>query len=133
MTLDKVKEYATAAVISLWALIAPIHTLIYAVFFLIGVDLVTGIWKAVKSNEPITSRRMRETVAKLVGYMLALLSCFAMDKILGLGDISLARLSAAGLAVVEAKSIAENLTPILGFDPLAAVIEKLKPPPKKEK
>jgi p-aminobenzoyl-glutamate transporter AbgT len=128
--LEKFKTYAIAAVTAIWATLAPIHVLIYALFFLVGADFVGGIWKALKNKEPITSRRMRETVAKLAGYMLALLAAFAVDHILDSGEISLARLAAAGLAIVEIKSLAESLTVILGFDPLAAVIAKLKPPPK---
>jgi hypothetical protein len=126
----KTKTLVLAGMAGVWGILAPIHVLIYCVFFLIGADFAAGIWKAIKSKESITSRRMRETVGKLAGYMLALLACFAVDKILGLNDISIARLTAGGLAFVELKSIAENLTVILGFDPLAAVIEKLKPKPK---
>ncbi len=129
---NKARTFAVAGLAGVWGILAPIHVLIYAVFFLIGVDLLSGVWKAFKAKEAITSRRMRETVGKLAGYMLALLTCFAIDKILGLNDISIARLTAGGLAFVEAKSIAENLTVILGFDPLAAVVEKLKPPPKQD-
>lgn len=126
----KFKEYVLTGVLASWAMLAPIHTIIYAVLALVGIDLLTGLWKAIRVKEAVTSRRLRDTIAKLVPYLLALLSGFAADHILGTADPIVTRVVGAGLALIEIKSVGENLAAITGTDLLAAAVDKLKPPPK---
>ncbi len=125
----KARAWLTASLLSLWAILAPIHTIIYAVSFLILADAGTGIWKAVKTKEPVTSRRMRDTVAKMAAYFIALLVGFAIDQVVG-DSMLLARVAAGSICLIEATSVNENLKAATGIDVLSAVIEKLKPKPK---
>lgn len=126
----KLKAWLLAVVMGTWAVLAPIHLLMYMVLLLMAVDLVTGIWKAVKLREKVTSKRARHSVAKLVGYFLAILCGFALDNILGNTEPTMARVAASAIAGIELLSIDENLGVCIGVRPLAGVIEKLKPKPK---
>ncbi len=130
MDFGKAKEALFVSATALWAVLAPIHTLMYSVLLVIGVDLITGIWKSVKvDGERVTSRRLRETVAKLAVYLLVMLSGFAADKIMGGADPMMSRLVSLGLVGIELKSADENLK-ALGYDVLGSLIARLKPPPK---
>ncbi len=123
------KAKAILLVVAAWAVLAPIHGLIYALLALVAIDFITGCWASLRAGEPITSRRMRETAGKSTVYMLALVASFAIDSILA-GGVPVARLCAASLGLIEIKSVAENLKRITGVDILAAVIARLKPAPK---
>lgn len=129
--MDRAKEIAVATALGLWAVLMPIHALLYWVFVLIGIDLVVGVYKAYRLNEEITSRRLRESVGKTTIYLLAMIAGFAADNIFGASGTLLARAVAIGLAVIELKSLDESLRQ-LGINVLGAVIDKLKPPPKDE-
>lgn len=127
-----VKTWLLSLLMGTWAVLAPIHILMYMVLLLMGIDLVTGVWKAVKERKQITSERARNSVGKLVGYFLAILCGFAIDKILGTNDPTMARVAASGVAGIELLSIDENMGVCIGVRPLAGLIEKLKPAKKQE-
>lgn len=130
------KDLASMFVLAFWAALAPIHTLLYSVLALVALDLVTGIWKSMWPKDPaqkapVTSRRLRETVAKLGPYFVVLLVGLLVDKAAGT-DAILSRVASLGLCGIEAKSIAENLKLITGLDLLGSLIEKLKPQPPRD-
>lgn len=125
------KEKLLLITAACWAVIAPIHTLVYAVLVLVGVDLLTGLWKAHRTKETISSRRLRESLAKTIGYMLALIAGFACDRILGTDDPTIARVAGISVALIELTSVAENLKAV-GIDVLGTVIDRLKPIKKEE-
>ena len=130
-TAIQLKEKILLAVAAAWAVLMPIHTLVYAVLALVSMDLLTGLWKAYKAKEPITSHKLRESLAKTIGYMLALLAGFACDRILGTEDPTVARVAGVSVALIELTSINENMRAV-GVDVLGAVIDRLKPTKKPE-
>jgi phage-related holin len=103
--------------------------LLTATLCLVGIDLVTGVAKAVKAGgwASIRSRRLRETIGKGFLYLLAILSAFLLDYVVGL-DIA-ARAVAGVIALTEVKSILENVTEMTGVNVISALLAKLKPPP----
>lgn len=85
---------------------------------LIFIDLVMGIWKSKKKKEKITSRKLSHTVTKLVLYLLAVVVCHIVDtQFLTLDWLpaTSTQLVAGFLAVIELKSIMENISDILGI------------------
>lgn len=62
------------------AFLLPIKPLIILVGMMIILDTITGVWKAKKKGEPITSRRLSQVVSKMVLYQVALISMFVLDK-----------------------------------------------------
>jgi len=104
-----------AAVLSLVGFFAPIHTLIFALGALVLIDFITGIYAAAKREEKITSSGMKRTVAKGLLYQLAILAGYVFDTITPeLGFV--ARVVAVTIAVVEMKSILENVASVTGVD-----------------
>lgn len=124
---NKFKELALSALIASWAFLAPIHGCLLAVGMLLLFDWITGIAKALKAKEPITSRWWRATIGKASAYGIAVLTGFFLDNSISL-DVA-ARAFTAAIAITEAKSIAENLKVLTGIDLWAAVADKLKPQP----
>lgn len=68
--------------VSLCLLFAPIKGLLLAVGMAIALDTIMGIFKAIRINEEITSRRMSNIVSKFVLYEASILLLFVIDKFL---------------------------------------------------
>jgi hypothetical protein len=60
--------------------IAPVQAIILALLFAIGVDFITGILRARKQKERITSRRMSDTAGKILIYLGGTLLMFILEK-----------------------------------------------------
>lgn len=85
-------------------------------------DLVSGLRRAQRENRPCSSRGLRRTVAKLSSYYLAMFCLSVVDSIMIVAVITLEELGRStiepfpylttfgslSLALIEAKSIAEN-------------------------
>ena len=68
--MEKIKPY----LFWLFALIAPIVSVMLTVAFLIVVDFITGTYAAIKKNIPISSERIGNTISKFFIYNLVLAS-----------------------------------------------------------
>lgn len=128
---NKTKEIAFGLLTAIWALLMPIHGLIYCTVGITILDFITGIWRAIRAKEPITSHKMRLTVtAKLLPYLAALLVGFLMDSVIDPTALLCSRSIAILIVTVDGKSNLENLSEVVGFDLWQAVVDKLKPPTK---
>lgn len=96
---------------------AEIQSALLAVGFLIVADTFTGIWAAYKEGgrEAITSRKLGRITTKLLLYPLALIVAKVAQQYLA-PAIPWTDVTAGILAVVEVKSIFENMSSLLGFD-----------------
>lgn len=106
----------------IFAFLLPINGLIIAVGVGIVIDTITGIWKAKKIKEIITSHKLSAVVSKMVLYQLSIISFFIIDKYL-LGEfvqlfinipLFITKLLAAFLLTIELISVNENLNVITG-------------------
>lgn len=82
------------------------------------IDLFTGIVKAKRKGDVISSKRMSETVTKVMLYASAIVSCYVLDtQIIGNSflPIPIWRLAAGYIAVVEVQSNLENVSEILNM------------------
>lgn len=122
-----IKDYAYTVVAMVWAFVAPVHTLIIATGALVMFDMITGIAKALKTKQKITSNRMRHTITKGLAYQIAILTGFFLDNAMGL-DMMASRVIAGVVCVVEAKSVLENVESMTGISIWSAVLDRLKPP-----
>ncbi len=121
---DSVAKYFEAGAISTWAVFAPIKSIMFTTGALIFFDLGTGIWAAIKRKEPITSKGISRTVAKIVLYECALAVSYLVHQYMT-GDLLPADKLVAGLiGIVELKSILENLNTINGSPVFAAVVNR---------
>lgn len=111
-----------------WAVLTPIHTILYVVLGLVFADLVTGVWKSVRLKQVFTSSRLRDTSVKLVPYLALILAGFGLDKIMGDETLFFARAFAILIGGTEVTSLSENVRDITGLDFAAVIRNKLKPP-----
>lgn len=98
--------------------IAPIHQFLITTYILLVIDLITGVYsKVFIMKEAFTSKRLRDTILKFIGYSVAIYIGFQVD-ITYLSDKSLvlARIVAGFITLTEFQSAMENLSIITGVD-----------------
>ena len=98
------------------AVFLPIKELMLTIGFLVSADLVVGIWKAIKIKQRIRSRRMSDTVTKLLLYQLAIMSGFLIETFIINELIPITKLIATVVAIIEFKSIVESIEAVTGKD-----------------
>ena len=110
-----------------WAAVflAPVKSVMLATIFLVGTDLVTGLYAAHKRSEKISSNGIRRTVTKTLAYMAAIICSHVMNLYFLDGVIDSVKIVSGLIAVTEFQSLMENLSSILKFDLWAAVLDKL--------
>lgn len=92
---------------------APAYPIMIGIGFLVTMDFITGILAAKKRGEEITSKKMRPTIMKGFGYMAAILIAFVMQNVF-LTDMEVMKIVSGLIAMIELKSLDENLTSITG-------------------
>lgn len=107
------KKWAIALVMSGLSLFAPAANLMFAIGFLVLSDFITGVLAARKREETINSKKMRNSVTKGIGYMVAILVAYLMQKAF-IKDFEVMKIVAALIAFIELKSIDENLESLTG-------------------
>jgi hypothetical protein len=112
--------------ISLIAVIAPIKPLFLVTGFLIMVDFIFGIYKARKLKEKITSRKMGNTISKLLLYNLAILSVFLLNKYIINTQLPLEKIVAGLIGLTEVKSLDESFKLLFGFSFYDKIIKIMK-------
>lgn len=98
------------------SILLPIKELMLTVGFLVGADLVVGIWKALKLKQRIRSRRMSDTVTKLLLYQVAIISGFLIEKYVITEMLPIAKLVGTVIAIIEFKSIIESIEAVTKQD-----------------
>ena len=92
-----------------------IQSALLAIGFLIMADTFTGIWRTVRKKQSLTSRKAGRIVSKLLLYPLAIIVAKVAEEYLS-QNIPWVEVTSGIIAVVEIKSIFENISIILGFD-----------------
>ena len=106
------------------AFFLPISGILFLVGFLILIDTITGIWKAKKLKQPITSRKLSAIVSKLALYECAVIMLFCIDFwildaiVLKFFSVPLmvTKITALTLCSIELISISENYKVIYGIN-----------------
>lgn len=106
------------------AFFIPISGILIMIGVLISIDTFTGIWKANKLEEKITSRKLSSIISKLALYEITVIMFFLIDQFI-LNDIiltffsvpfMLTKIVALVLASIEVMSINENYKVVKGID-----------------
>jgi hypothetical protein len=96
----------------------------FLIGFAILVDTVTGIWKAKKLKQPITSRRLSSVISKMLLYEITVILFYLIDYFI-LNDIvltffsvplMLTKMLSLVLVSIEVVSINENYKAVKGLD-----------------
>ena len=107
-----------------FAFFLPISGILLMIGVLISIDTITGIWKAKKLGDKITSRKLSSIISKLALYEVTVIMFFLIDKFI-LNDIiltffsvpfMLTKVTALVLASIEVMSINENYKIVKGID-----------------
>ncbi len=107
-----------------FAFFLPISGILIMIGVLICIDTITGIWKAKKLGEKITSRKLSSIISKLALYEVTVIMFFLIDRFI-LNDIMLTFFSvpfmltkvvALVLASIEVMSINESIKQVKGVD-----------------
>ena len=94
----------------------PIKELMITIGFLVGTDMVVGIWKSLKLGIKIRSRRMSDSVTKMLLYQIAIVSGFLIETYIIEALIPITKLIATVIAIIEFKSIVESIEAVTGKD-----------------
>jgi len=107
-----------------FAFFLPISGILLMIGVLILIDTMTGIWKAKKLGEKITSRKLSSIISKLALYEVTVIMFFLIDQFI-LNDIiltffsvpfMLTKVVALVLASIEVMSINENYKEVKQID-----------------
>lgn len=119
------KNHALSALLSVAALFAPAKELFIATGILIIADLLTGVYAAYKTKQPITSAGFRRTITKMLVYNVAIGSGFLVQKYM-MGDlVPVSNIISSVIGLTELKSILENADKISGGSVMKMILEKL--------
>ena len=106
------------------AFFLPISGILIMIGVLIIIDTFTGIWKANKLEDKITSRKLSAIISKLALYEVTVIMFFLIDRFI-LNDIiltffsvpfMLTKIVALVLSSIEVMSINENYKVVKGID-----------------
>ena len=107
-----------------FAFFLPISGILLMIGVLICIDTITGIWKAKKIGDKITSRKLSSIISKLALYEVTVIMFFLIDRFI-LNDIiltffsvpfMLTKVVALVLASIEVMSINESIKQVKGVD-----------------
>jgi hypothetical protein len=102
-----------AFAIYLLAYFAPTFTMLLAIGFLVFCDFITGMMASKKRGEEIRSKKMRPTIMKGFGYMVAILVAHVFQKHF-IPNFEVMKIIAGLIAFIELKSLDENFKDITG-------------------
>lgn len=106
---DSIKKF----LILIISFLSPVVPAIFAVYFLIFLDLITGVWAAIKQNQEITSGGLSRTIGKILIYSTTIIMSYVVHKYLFVGfDFPIESLVSGFIAITETKSILENINKI---------------------
>lgn len=118
------KSFLTKLGLAALAALAPIHGLMIAVGVLIIIDLVAGLWRAIKSKEKITSSGLQRTIINFCVFQTAIITAFLFETYF-LQDIPVIKIVAGIIGLTEALSIFESLNEIYGGNLFRVLLDKL--------
>lgn len=102
-------------VVGIFYYFLPIGGIFEVLLIVCGLDLVTGLYASYLNKEPISSRRLRQSVVKLLCYMGAIVTLFkAENEFLGGVEIASYKFIAGFIFLVEFISVLENMAVITG-------------------
>jgi len=109
------KQYLLHLFVALTAVFTPVVPLLLTIGALIIIDFIVGVFRAFKMKEPITSRKMGNTVSKMLLYQLTILSLFIFETYILQGLLPVTKIGAGMISVTELKSIDESVEKMTGM------------------
>jgi len=114
LNMDKITAFGTKLLMVMLTYFTPVKGMVHAVIALFVIDWITGIWKSRILKRSITSYRLRKSVQKGSGYIIAIISAHILNESLLDGSLHLPQIVAGYIGLTELTSILENLSEITG-------------------
>lgn len=124
--LDSLYTSLLKVMLAAWIIMTPIHTIIFAIGFIVFADLLLGILSAKKRKEKITSAGLRRTIVKLFLYQVGLILAFVVESYLTLDLFPIVKILACLIGITEISSIFENLNTISGTNMFDKILKSLR-------
>ncbi len=112
---DWIVRNLNSVLISTIAFLTPVKPLMLTIGLLVAVDFIFGIYRAWKTKQEITSRKMANTITKMLLYNLTVISIWAIEKNITGSEIPITKIAAGMICLVEFKSIDETFKLLFGF------------------
>jgi hypothetical protein len=87
----------------------PTYEMIALTFFLLLADMVTGIWKSLKTDVPVTAAKMNLTVEKMLAYMIGILCAYGVQHHITNDLVKVMLIFTSVISFKELKSVIENV------------------------
>lgn len=110
---------------SLFGALLPVAPIIYTLTLVIFADFIFGICRAKKMKETITSRKMSQSLPKILLYNSIILVLYFVDKEVLNTGIGLEKLGASLMIIMEMKSIDESFNLIFGYSLWNRLVESI--------
>jgi hypothetical protein len=110
---------------SLFGVLLPVAPIIYTLTLVIFADFIFGICRAKKMKETITSRKMSQSLPKILLYNSIILVLYFVDKEVLNTGIGLEKLGASLMIIMEMKSIDESFNTIFGYSLWNRLVESI--------
>ncbi|RFZ82004.1 hypothetical protein DYU05_15350 [Mucilaginibacter terrenus] len=94
--------------------LAPTYELIGLTVFLLCADLITGIWKSLKTGVPVTAAKIGLSVEKMIAYTFGVVCTYAVQHGITNDAIKVMLFYSGIVSLKELKSIIENIEIITG-------------------
>lgn len=101
--------------LSILGVFAPIKGIILVIISAVFLDFILAIYNAWKKDIPITSRKMYQTIPKLLIYILVIIIIYYSNLFIFEIPMDLHKIIGSFILLTEMKSIDENINLILGF------------------
>lgn len=127
-TVSKLPDWIMMCLLSIITFFSPVLVQMYFLFFLILVDLITGIWAAKKQNKKITIKKLLLTVNKTISYILLVCIGYIFDTVFikeAFGAPYMINIFIMLLALNEFRSSVMNISKVLGYDIWNLVLNSL--------
>jgi hypothetical protein len=116
-------------IVSVFAFLVPVQGILIAVGAAIALDTCTGVYKSVKTGQPLVSRRFADVILKMMVYELVTLMIYAIDhfllseffKLWFSVDSFFTKTCAMVLIFTEMVSIKENIEQAFGINILRQI------------
>jgi phage-related holin len=95
------------------AVLSPVQDILIALMVFCGIDLITGVWKVIKTKTPFSSRKFAQSVGKIALYFMAVLTARICDIYFDLPKIE--NIVIGLIVITEVTSIMENISEITGI------------------
>lgn len=120
-------KYIEAAIIVFMGIIAPVQPLLLTVGALLFLDLFTALWYVIRQRgiKGITSAGLSRTMAKALFYSMIIVIGYYMEKNMLNFLVSISKISATYIALIEFKSLLENIDLVLKVNLADVIINKL--------